>query len=1030
MGDQREKCSGRPERKGRQLPYRPRDAPRPEPLANVPGPDHPRFADIRPFFRQRKDDAEKRRREQLELSRRKAEAISDARIRRQFEREEAERQRELEAFWRTFHRKVRMEDRVARHLPEHGRGDRNGGGAGSHSVRPPYALAAYSAPVMDRQGRRGVFMSSTYLSAKTSAYGSMRRLSYYVTNPESLEEIEDGRAFFSNMGETRHEIATGMGLVEDANRAARANAKVAVTFIVQLPHDVTPKERLRILRVWCEEKLGIHDLPYVAALHKPSPDGDQRNHHGHVVTSFRPAFRTGRYEWRIAQGLRTDLDNPAMFEEFRRDFATIMTAVVQIAGKDRIYTHLSHAARGLKHKPTEKLGPQKTRDVRAGEHVPANVRNAQVIGRNEALAEIDRIDERAARRRGWMQRLQQLKMGAARPLSAVIAVLASERPARTSVLAQIGRHVLPHLSPVLLAAAARATDAPRLRDGVPDRDHNLTQAPALQDVVLLADFKHAPSAVIAPKRSARISHRVSNVTDSVEIPITAPIRRPTQPDLPGGERARADSFGARPAIEAPVAASIHELAAQIDAVPDRRASHRLSSSSTVNRMGEGLRRLTSVAPVVRSGSSPKQLSIVHESGRADPVAGSQPPAQIATPTLRIPVARQLSNVALVENYGRALSRRLSDRRPVDRLAADPARSLNVTEATSSAAHGKVRTLDLLSVKLARLKARVVEVEQQDEARAQAEAARTTARQQAADYERYLRFLALVALNPDWLEHGKLGLDLAAHAPARARELYASWRNDHERLATIGEVRQAALDGVHRINPALAAQVERTAADLVARLPAPPPLRDSVGRPSPAAEFAMALVAANPHWLINSSRTVQASLDAPPALVGVVERHEKDPALGSLLAAAKRHSEGITTALQPTLAMMVDRRREEIALRRAGGLLRVLAPDGDRLSPVMADHLAKARRHPEWIVRGKHLGLGPAEGVPPTFREQWLGWNEPALARQLLLDIVAPTSATRALTPAMRTQVVELMQAFSHHDVTGKGRVRPDEGRSR
>lgn len=874
-------------------------------------------------------------------------------------------------------------------------------------------------------------MSSTYLSAKTSAYGSMRRLSYYVTQPESLEEIEDNRAFFSNMGETRQEIATGMGLVEDANRAARANAKLAVTFIIQLPHDVTPKERLRILRVWCEEKLGIHDLPYVAALHKPSRDGDQRNYHGHVVTSFRPAFRTSPYEWRIAQGLRTDLDNPAMFEEFRRDLATIMTAVVQIAGKDRVYTHLSHAARGLKHKPTEKLGPQKTRDIRAGEHVPANARNAQVIARNEALAEIDRIDGRSAKRRRRVRRLRRLKVAAARPLSPAIAVLVPERPARPSVLAQVGRHVLPHLSPALLAAAARATDTPRLRDSVPDQEHNLAKAPALQDVVLLTDFTHAPSAVIAPNHGAHASHRVSNVTDvAVEIPISASIRRPTRPDRTEAERAQANSLAGWPAIDTPVAASIHELAARIDAVPVRRASHRLSSLSTVSQIGEGLRRLTSVAPVVRSGSSPKRLSIVQESGRDDPVAGSQPSAQIATPTLRMPVARQLSSVAGVEDYDRVPCRRLSDRRPVDRLSADPARRLKMMESTSSAAHRKVPTLDLLSAKLARLKARVAEVEQQDEARAQAEAAHTAARQQAADYERYLRFLALVALNPDWLEHGKLGLDLAAHVPARARELYASWRNDHERLATIGEVRQAALDGVHRIDPALAGQVERTAADLVARLPAPPPLRDSVGRPSPAAEIAMALVAANPHWLTGSSSTAQASLDAPPALVGVVERYEKDPALGSLLAAAKRHSEGITTALQPTLAMMVDRRREEIALRRASGRLRVLAPDGDRLSPTMADHLAKVRRHPEWIVRGTHLGLGLAEGVPPTFREQWIGWNEPALARQLLLDIVAPTSATRALTPAMRTQVFARMQAFPRQDVMGRDRVLPDEGRSR
>lgn len=962
---------------------------------------------------QRKDDAERIRREQLEAHRDRVEATEDRRVRRELEREEAERQRDIDAFWRSMKRKVKPERETGRHQPEHDRVRRSGGG--SRASRSPIALPAYSAPIVDRGGRVGVFMSSTYLSARTSAYGCMKRLSYYVTKPESLERVEGEGAFFSNMGETRHEIAEGMTLVEDANRAARANAKVAVTFIVQLPHDVTPRERLRILRIWCEEKLGVHDLPYVAALHKPSEKGDKRNHHGHVVTSFRPAYRTGQYAWRIARGLRSELDNPAMFEEFRRDFATIMTAVVQLAGKDRIYTHLSHAARGLKHKPTEKLGPHKTKLVRQGEHVPANARNARTIATNEARAAIEGIDERNARRRRHVERLAALKAAVARPPSLIGPQLNRDAilPAQPSQAP--GGIAIPQLSMALLAKAARVEAAlPRRVDigGVSDADGGLlTGVSNLHDAAMLDEsVMRTPSSVVA-------------VGQLVGKP-RAPSRAITAPE-------RAERLARSPAIIRDIdrQRTVGRLPSERVTInePAETSGRRPSAIVSVKRQHAHARSPSTLEPILPAGSRPKMVSQVAPVSRSQAIATPPSPlvqveqnraAPAKRPTVVKPGARgeaacrSVSVVAAVERGEPAAPAAVSTVADVERHSPAKARVPRQVRRVEPATSDPARSPDVSLERVARIKARIREAERDAKTRAQATALQAAEAQRLREYDRYLRFLALIALNPDWLKDGEQGLAMAPHAPQNATSLYASWQNDHQRLGVVAEVRQAVLDGVHRLPAELARDIARTAAELSDRLPAPPPLRDARGRLAPAVKLAMALVADTPRWAPAPGEPVTLAPDAPPALVTIVARYAAERSLPGLLASAACHGQGEAHALEVSLARRLDYRCAGFALRRARGKCPVVTAEGARLAPGMVEHLARGRLHAGWVVHHPELGLGVGEGASRLFREQWMQWTDPQLARRLLIDNANPPAASQFMTPAMRAQIMAEVQMLA------------------
>ncbi|GMN04419.1 MobA/MobL family protein [Erythrobacter sp. MTPC3] len=253
----------------------------------------------------------------------------------------------------------------------------------SRSVVP---LPAYKGPILDRQGRRGLVMTVEYDGAKKHSFGIFGRRVIYISDPEHCELDAFGRPIFtSNMGADLDEILMGADLVELAQRESRADAKSNVNLIIQLPHDVSQEVRVAIMKAVACELFGRHGLPYAAALHRPDPDGDQRNYHAHICGGWRPMTRVAPYQWDIAEDYRSDLDGAEYWRHARRRVAEIMTSTLERSGTERHYTHLSNAERGLVHKPQKKLDKRKTRTAREGEFVADVEANRRTMAANIAL---------------------------------------------------------------------------------------------------------------------------------------------------------------------------------------------------------------------------------------------------------------------------------------------------------------------------------------------------------------------------------------------------------------------------------------------------------------------------------------------------------------------------------------------------------------------------------------------------------------------------------------------------------------------
>jgi hypothetical protein len=255
------------------------------------------------------------------------------------------------------------------------------------------ALPTYSGPVLDRRGERGVFVRIRYYSRKTASEGVSARVLQYCFHGCELDEF--GRPYFaSNIGRDVDEALSAFDHLEQVNWSAQKNAKLLMHSIMAADYRQTPDQMMKTGLMWAEEALGRFGLPYAVALHAPSPEGDERNWHLHILFSFRPLERVGDHQWLVGEMLRTDLDNPQAMRLMREMYAAAMTETSFEAGHNQVYTAKSNASRGLVHEPQQHLGGMLTSMARNGHHIARNEENFERVMRSEA-AQLDQDSRHA-----------------------------------------------------------------------------------------------------------------------------------------------------------------------------------------------------------------------------------------------------------------------------------------------------------------------------------------------------------------------------------------------------------------------------------------------------------------------------------------------------------------------------------------------------------------------------------------------------------------------------------------------------------
>ena len=138
----------------------------------------------------------------------------------------------------------------------------------------------------------------------------------------------------------------------------RKNSTVAREFEIALPAELSSAERERLAHDFTRELVARHGMAADVAIHAPGKEGDNRNHHAHILLTTRRLGADGMGD--KTRELDSAKTGAAIVKEWREWFATLQNERLREAGHSVQVDHRSYAERGAEAAPTQHLGPTAT----------------------------------------------------------------------------------------------------------------------------------------------------------------------------------------------------------------------------------------------------------------------------------------------------------------------------------------------------------------------------------------------------------------------------------------------------------------------------------------------------------------------------------------------------------------------------------------------------------------------------------------------------------------------------------------------
>ena len=139
-----------------------------------------------------------------------------------------------------------------------------------------------------------------------------------------------------------------------AERAeTRKNSTVAREYEIALPAELSADERRDLALDLAREISARHGVAVDVAIHAPGRQGDQRNHHAHLLTTTRRIGAEGLGE----KSRELDQKTSGEVERWRGRFAEMQNAALERAQVAERVDHRSHQRRGVEGEATVHMGP-------------------------------------------------------------------------------------------------------------------------------------------------------------------------------------------------------------------------------------------------------------------------------------------------------------------------------------------------------------------------------------------------------------------------------------------------------------------------------------------------------------------------------------------------------------------------------------------------------------------------------------------------------------------------------------------------
>lgn len=148
-------------------------------------------------------------------------------------------------------------------------------------------------------------------------------------------------------------------LWNEAEKAeTRINSRVAREAEIALPHELTPEQREALTRSVAQHIADRYKVPVDYSIHEPARNGDDRNHHAHILFATREIGPEGfGKKTRVLDAHET---GPDEIDKLREDFAGLVNRAYEQAGLSQRVDPRTLEAQGIDREPTYHLGPDAT----------------------------------------------------------------------------------------------------------------------------------------------------------------------------------------------------------------------------------------------------------------------------------------------------------------------------------------------------------------------------------------------------------------------------------------------------------------------------------------------------------------------------------------------------------------------------------------------------------------------------------------------------------------------------------------------
>lgn len=192
----------------------------------------------------------------------------------------------------------------------------------------------------------------------------------------------------------------------------RKDARTAREWVVALPAELSAEQRKELVATFARGLAGRYGVAVDVAIHQPGAEGDQRNHHAHVLCTTRQVGPQGLGDKatlelsdkaRRERGLGAAADEVKAVREF---WSGIANRALEQAGHEARIDHRSLEAQGIDRAPTTHLGPVASEMERRGRASDRGDVNRGIKAENAERARlgaelIDLQAERQKRARGF-----------------------------------------------------------------------------------------------------------------------------------------------------------------------------------------------------------------------------------------------------------------------------------------------------------------------------------------------------------------------------------------------------------------------------------------------------------------------------------------------------------------------------------------------------------------------------------------------------------------------------------------------------